>query len=150
MPPEKTGYYGPRLEAMSGWLKTGDTKAMVVAVHGQVIFEYGDVAHATKVASIRKSILSMLYGKYVVNGTVDVRKTVKELGFQEAESFLENEAHATLEHLLTARSGIHLPSGNDELDARTDATWPARPACRTSTAPSRARCPAAARCIRST
>jgi CubicO group peptidase (beta-lactamase class C family) len=117
VPPEKAGYYGPRLEAMRGWLKTGDTKAMVVAVHGQVIFEYGDVAHASKVASIRKSILSMLYGKYVVNGTVDVRKTVKELGLQEAEPFLENEAHATLEHLLTARSGIYLPSGNDELDA---------------------------------
>ena len=101
--PEAAGYSSARLQILRQWLETHDTKAMLVAVDGQVIFEYGDVAHASKVASIRKSILSMLYGKYVVNGTVDVRKTVKELGLQEAESFLENEAHATLEHLLTAR-----------------------------------------------
>jgi hypothetical protein len=39
--PETIGYSSPRLESLRSWLKTLDTKAMLVAVHGQVIFEYG-------------------------------------------------------------------------------------------------------------
>jgi CubicO group peptidase (beta-lactamase class C family) len=115
--PESAGYSSARLESLRSWLKTLDTKAMVIAVHGRVIFEYGDVAHASKVASVRKSVLSMLYGPYVMTGRIDPRKTVKELGLQEAEPFLPIEEHATLDQLLTARSGIYLRSGNDNLDA---------------------------------
>ena len=70
--PETVGYSSPRLESLRSWLKTLDTKAMLIAVHGQVIFEYGDVAHASKVASVRKSVLSMLYGPYFLTGRIDV------------------------------------------------------------------------------
>jgi CubicO group peptidase (beta-lactamase class C family) len=115
--PESVGYSSARLESLRSWLRTLDTKAMLIAVHGQVIFEYGDVTHASKVASVRKSILSMLYGPHVMGGRIDPRKTVVELGLEEAEPFLPIERHATLEHLLTARSGIYLKSGNDNLDA---------------------------------
>jgi CubicO group peptidase (beta-lactamase class C family) len=115
--PESVGYSRARLDALRAWLKTVDTKAMLVAVHGQAIFEYGDVAHASKIASVRKSILSVLYGSYIARGVVDLRKTVVELGLQEAEPFLPIEATATLQHLLTARSGIYLASGNANLDA---------------------------------
>jgi CubicO group peptidase (beta-lactamase class C family) len=115
--PELVGYSSPRLEILRSWLKTLDTKAMVIAVHGQVIFEHGDLAHASKIASVRKSVLSMLYGPYILSGRIDPRKTVVEMGLEEAEPFLPIETHATLEHLLTARSGIYLRSGNDNLDA---------------------------------
>jgi CubicO group peptidase (beta-lactamase class C family) len=115
--PASVGYSSARLDALRAWLKTGDTKAMVIAVHGQVIFEYGDVAHASKIASVRKSILSMLYGAYLSRGVIDLTRTVTDLGLQEAEPFLPIEATATLQHLVTARSGIYLPSGNANLDA---------------------------------
>jgi hypothetical protein len=46
--------------------------AVVIGSHGQVPFQYGDVARISKVAPIRKSILAMLYGKYVANGTIDL------------------------------------------------------------------------------
>ena len=115
--PESIGYSSPRLESLRSWLKTLDTKAMLIVVHGQVIFEYGDLAHASKVASVRKSVLSMLYGPYILSGRIDPRKTVVEMGLEEAEPFLPLERNATLEHLLTARSGIYLKSGNDGLDA---------------------------------
>ncbi len=115
--PESAGYSSARLESLRSWLKTLDTKAMLIAVHGQVIFEYGDVTHASKIASVRKSILSMLYGPYFASGRIDPNRTVVDLGLQEPEPFLPIETHATLQHLLTARSGIYLKSGNDNLDA---------------------------------
>ena len=58
--PESLGYSSARLEALRGWLKTQQTAAMMVVVHGKVIFEYGDLSLATKVASVRKSVLGML------------------------------------------------------------------------------------------
>jgi CubicO group peptidase (beta-lactamase class C family) len=114
--PESLGYSSARLEALRGWLKPQQTDAMMVVVHGKVIFEYGDLSLATKVASVRKSVLGMLYGNYVFSGKIDLDKTVKELGLEDREPFLPIEERATLEQLLTARSGIYLPSGNKDLD----------------------------------
>jgi CubicO group peptidase (beta-lactamase class C family) len=116
--PESLGYSSHRLEALRAWLKTQRTTAMLVSVQGKVIFEYGDLTRVSKVASVRKSVLSMLFGKYVIDGTIDLNKTVKQLGLEDVQKFLPNEERATLEHLLTARSGIYHPSGNQELDAQ--------------------------------
>ena len=60
---------------------------MMIVVGGRSIFEYGDVAKATKVASVRMSILSMIYGKYVAEGKMDLNKTVKELGLDDVSPF---------------------------------------------------------------
>lgn len=117
--PRAAGYSARRLAALRAWLATGDTAAMTIVVGGRQIFEYGDVALVSKVASVRKSILAILYGPYVADGTVDLRKTVVQIGLQEKEPFLPIEEHATLEHLLTARSGVYLPSGNHDLDMQT-------------------------------
>jgi CubicO group peptidase (beta-lactamase class C family) len=116
--PESFGYSSLKLEALRTWLKTQRTTAMLVSVHGKVIFEYGDLTLVSKVASVRKSVLSMLYGKYVIDGTIDMNKTVKQLGLDDVQKFLPIEERATLEHLLTARSGIYHSSGNQELDAQ--------------------------------
>jgi CubicO group peptidase (beta-lactamase class C family) len=118
--PESMGYSTARLEALRAWVKAHQTTAMMVVVHGKVIFEYGDLKLASKVASVRKSVLSMLYGNYVASGKIDLGKTVKELGLDNKEEpFLPIEEHATLEQLLTARSGIYIASGNGQLDPLT-------------------------------
>jgi CubicO group peptidase (beta-lactamase class C family) len=87
----------------------------MVVVGGRVAFEYGDIARVTKIASVRKSVLAMLYGKYVSNGTIDLTKTVTDVGLDDVQPFLPIEKHATLLNLLTARSGIYLNSGNASL-----------------------------------
>lgn len=113
--PESAGYSSARLEALRVWLKSNRTTAMLVSVEGKILFEYGDLARVSKVASVRKSVLAMLYGKYHAAGKVDLRKTVKQLGLDDVNPFLPIEQEATLLHLLTARSGIYLPSGNESL-----------------------------------
>ena len=76
-------------------------------------FEYGDLKRVSKVASVRKSVLAMLYGNY----SVDLGKTVAELGLDDVQPFLEIGKAATLFHLLTARSGVYLPTANEGLTA---------------------------------
>jgi CubicO group peptidase (beta-lactamase class C family) len=124
--PETDGYSAARLEALRGWLATGPTAAMVVVVHGHMIFSYGDVGLVSKVASVRKSILSMLYGNYVQSGKIDTGKTVEQLGLEEPDRpFLPIEKGATLELLLEGRSGIYLL--NPDVPIEKDAIGSSQP-----------------------
>lgn len=113
--PEQVGYSSEKLEVLRAWLKTQNTTAMHVSVGGRVIFAYGDLRRVSKVASVRKSILAMLYGKYFAEGKIDLNKTVEQLGLNDVEAFLPIEKAATLYHLLTARSGIYHSTANREL-----------------------------------
>lgn len=111
--PESVGYSSAKLEALRTWLKTEGTTSMMVVVRGRVIFSYGDVKLVSKVASVRKSVLDMLYGKYVFNNTIDVDKTVKQLGLEDSKTpFYPMEGQAKLIQLLAARSCIYLPERN--------------------------------------
>ncbi len=110
--PESVGYSSKKLDVLRQWVSTQDTTSMVVVVQGRIIFSYGDVTHPSKIASARKSVLSMLYGKYVENGTIDLDKTVKQLGLEDKQPFLPIEETATLRQLLAARSGIYLPTSS--------------------------------------
>jgi CubicO group peptidase (beta-lactamase class C family) len=113
--PESMGFSVAKLEALRTWLKTEPTSSMMVVANGRVIFSYGDLAHVSKVASVRKSILSMLMGKYVVSGNIDMSKTVKQLGLNDTIPFSALEEKATLEQLMTARSGIYRDLPTDDL-----------------------------------
>jgi CubicO group peptidase (beta-lactamase class C family) len=110
--PEALGYSAKRLDVLRQFVSTQDTTSMLVAVQGRIIFSYGDVTHPSKIASARKSVLGMLYGRYVANGKVDLDKTVKQLGLDDLQSFIPIEETATLRQLLAARSGVYLPTSS--------------------------------------
>ena len=110
--PESLGYSSKKLSVLRQWAGMQDTASMMVVAQGRVIFSYGDITHPSKIASARKSVLSMLYGKYVENGTIDLDKTVKQLGLDDHQPFLPIEETATLGQLLAARSGIYLPTSS--------------------------------------
>ena len=108
--PESVGFSSAKFEALRAWLKTQATTAMMVVVQGRVIFAYGDLSHVSKVASVRKSVLDMLYGKYVMNNTINVDKSVRDLGLEDPKTpFYPMESKATLIQLLASRSCIYLP-----------------------------------------
>lgn len=110
--PEAAGFSSSRLEALRTWLKTDDTTAMMVVVGGKSLFQYGDLSHVSYLASVRKSILAILYGKYVENGTIPLTKTLKEIGLDDTGGLLDRERQATVEHLITARSGVYHQASN--------------------------------------
>ena len=105
---ESISYSSLRLDALTALLKAENTTAMLVAVHGKVIFQYGDVSYVSQIASVRKSVLSMLYGNYVQSNKIDLQKTVKDLGLADVQPFLPLEERATLEQVLAGRSGVYI------------------------------------------
>jgi CubicO group peptidase (beta-lactamase class C family) len=85
---------------------------MTVAVGSKVLFEYGDQAHLSYLASVRKSLLAILYGKYVENETIPLNQTLREIGLTDVDGLLPAELEATVENLITARSGVYHPASN--------------------------------------
>ena len=126
--PESRGYSSSKLESLRAKVENMSTTSLMIAVGGKVIFSYGDVTENVRIASCRKSLLSTLYGKYVENGTIDLNKTLADLGIDEDEdswggsavnwdggALLESEKQATIKDLLTARSGcFHKPSNSGD------------------------------------
>ena len=76
---------------------------------GRTIVEVGDVSRPIDVHSMRKSILSALVGLAHDRGEIDLDATLCELDIDDTPTLSEEERSATIEDLLTARSGVHLP-----------------------------------------
>lgn len=101
-----------RLDAARDYLRTLDSTAVLAVQDGRVLFSYGPVDAVSIVFSARKSVLAMMYGKYVADGTIDLEKTLAELDIDDLGGLLPLERQAKLRHLLTARSGVYHPAAN--------------------------------------
>lgn len=110
--PETVGYDSQRLKAVEEYVRTLNTTGLLVVVGGRVLVEYGDTRQLSYLASVRKSILAMLFGNYVTSGTIDLHRTLRDLGMTDHGGLLPIEEEATVEHLLTARSGVYHPASN--------------------------------------
>ncbi|MEQ8691914.1 MAG: serine hydrolase, partial [Pseudomonadales bacterium] len=74
-------------------------------------FTLGDTDKRYNVASIRKSLLSALYGVAIQRGLVAADMTLQEVGLDDSvHQLTDNERAATVSDLLKSRSGIYLPA----------------------------------------
>ncbi len=114
--PEALDAYGwdaDGLDAATAFLTdSSTTTALVVVENGRVAYTYGDVQRVSYLASVRKSVLATLYGVWVADGTIDLDATLEELGMDDVGGLLPIERQATVEHLITARSGVYHPASN--------------------------------------
>jgi CubicO group peptidase (beta-lactamase class C family) len=110
--PESVGFCQAGLDDVTAHAETLTTTGAVAIVGGRVLWEYGDLTTVSYLASVRKSILAMLYGKYVDSGQVDLDATLAELNITDHEGLLDSELDATVFDLLTARSGVYHPAAN--------------------------------------
>lgn len=106
------GYCQAPLDAVGTHLKTIGTTAMTVIVGGKVLFDYGPQDEVTYLASVRKSILAMMFGKYVASGAIRLDATMAELGIDDVDGLLPVEKTATVRHLLASRSGVYHEAAN--------------------------------------
>ena len=82
--------------------------AVIVLHDGKVVLEWGKTTLRIKSHSVRKSLLSALYGISVEKGFIDLNSTLADLGIDDRPPVLsEEEKQATILDLLKARSGIY-------------------------------------------
>jgi len=131
--PEALGYCRPGLEAATALAGKMATTGVVAVVGGKVLWEYGDLEHVSYLASVRKSLLAMMFGKYVAAGTIDLAKTLQAMKITDVQGLLPRELEATTLDLLTARSGVYHPAANAASAAGGDTVG--EPPARGSVAP---------------
>jgi CubicO group peptidase (beta-lactamase class C family) len=114
VPAEDRGWSSQRLRSLADDLAAaGGSTAFMIVAGGCVVFQWGDVARKSSVASVRKSLISLLYGIYVEEGRIDLEATLADLAIDDIVSLTDVERQATVRHLLMARSGVYLPSVYD-------------------------------------
>ncbi len=85
---------------------------LVIVHKGQIVLEYGDIEENSYIASCRKSILAILFGKYVESGVINLDKTLEELNINDVYELLPIEKKAKIKDLISARSGVYLSGSN--------------------------------------
>lgn len=88
------------------------TSAMKVVTGGRVAFAYGDVTEVSYLASVRKSILAMLYGIYWDRDIIDLDWTLEQVGIDEHGGLTPEERQARVRDVIASRSGIYRPASN--------------------------------------
>ena len=110
---EDVGWTAADLDSVRTLLSRLSTTGFMAVVGGRVLMDYGDVQRVSYLASVRKSILAMLYGNYVASGKVRLDKTLAEMGIDDIGGLTDDEKKATVRDLLTARSGVYHAASND-------------------------------------
>lgn len=84
-----------------------DSSVMVVQC-GQVVDEWGETTKKITTFSVRKSLISALYGIYAAEGKIDINQTLEQAGIDDTPSPLtKEERQARIVDLLRARSGVY-------------------------------------------
>lgn len=104
---EQSGFSIEKLAIAKTYYDSLNSSAFLIIQNGKVVADWGDVKRRFILHSVRKGILNSLYGIYSENGTIDLNKTIGEIGITDKDSLSELEKSAKIIHLLKVRSGIY-------------------------------------------
>lgn len=108
--PEKAGWSKERLAAARQFADTDSihTSAVMIVQGGEVVDQWGDFDKKIDAYSVRKSLISALYGIYSSEGVIDINETLEQLGIDDSpDPLTKEEKQARVVDLLRARSGVY-------------------------------------------
>lgn len=117
--PADAGFDAERLAAAKAVADSAGSAAVMAVHRGHVVAAWGDVEREFQAHSVRKSLVSALYGIALARGEVDLEATLAELEIDDVPPLTDAEQRARVRDLLTARSGVYhgaayAPSDQDE------------------------------------
>ncbi len=108
--PEKAGWSKEKLAAARQFAETDSihSTAVMIVQGGKVVDQWGDFDKKIDAYSVRKSLISALYGIYASEGTIDINETLERLGIDDSpDPLTKEEKQARVVDLLRARSGVY-------------------------------------------
>lgn len=108
--PEEMGWSSEGLKALVPDMKRLGTDALMIVTDGKIVYKWGNTTNIIRSHSVRKSLLSALYGIYVAEERIDTSKTLEQLHITERVPLTKEEQQATVLDLLKARSGVYIPA----------------------------------------
>lgn len=106
--PELFGFSSNHLDTLSNFLERAGSSSLIILSKGRIVYEWGDTQKKHTIHSIRKPLISALFGIYVERGVIDTTETLRSLQIDDIEPRLsENEKSARIIDLLKSRSGVY-------------------------------------------
>src|SRR5438067_4872782 len=121
---KSAGWSEEQLDLARRYAESVNSSAVMVIQGGKIIAEWGKVDQKINSYSMRKSLISALFGIYTAEGAIDINQTLEQIGIDDSPDHLtKQERQARVVDLLRARSGIYHP-----VDFETDYIKKTRPA----------------------
>lgn len=115
---EEAGFNPEALEQARTYYDSLNSTAAIVISEGKVLFSWGDVTKNTNAHSIRKSLLSALYGIEMERGSFHLFDSLEDYEIDDQTPLTPIEKQATLSNLMTSSSGVYLPAGEESWGMR--------------------------------
>jgi CubicO group peptidase (beta-lactamase class C family) len=122
--PAEAGFSAAKLEAARVFADSVRSGAVMAVYRGVVVAAWGDVSRRIPTHSVRKSLVSALYGTATADNQLRLDDTLAELGIDDDAGLTAAEKAATVRDVISARSGVYLPAAYAPSDQ--DETRPAR------------------------
>ena len=106
----QVGFDGQALHAVCERADSLQSGALMAVFRGHVILACGDVERSFEAHSVRKSLVSGLYGTAIARGQIDLNATLADFGIDERTPLTAEERSATIRQVISARSGVYLPA----------------------------------------
>jgi CubicO group peptidase (beta-lactamase class C family) len=109
--PQEAGWSSKKLKLVKQYADKMDSVGGMILYDGKILCKWGNIEKRGQVHSVRKSLLSSLYGIYHSEGKIDLNYTLGQLGIDDKEPRLSHrEKQARIIDLLQARSGVYHPA----------------------------------------
>lgn len=120
--PAEAGWSPERLEELRRRAAGQGSAALLVVQGGHVVAAWGAIDVPFKLASMRKSVYSLVCGVFHGRGSFRLDATLAELGIDDLRALSESEKGARVHDLMAARSGVYHPAAYE-----TESNAAARP-----------------------
>lgn len=108
--PVEAGFDSAALASVCDYADSVQSAAVMAVSRGHVVVVCGAVDRELEAHSVRKSLVSALYGTAVERGEIDLDATLAELGIGDDRGLTDLERAATVRDVISARSGVYLPA----------------------------------------
>ncbi len=98
--PELAGWSSEKLKKAEAFADSIGSSAFMLIQDGKVVVAWGDISRRFMCHSVRKSLLSALYGFYADAGELDLNNTLKDLEIDDVHQLTELEKTAKISDLL--------------------------------------------------
>nr|WP_256734940.1 serine hydrolase [Variovorax sp. dw_954] len=115
---QPSGWSADRLKLADDYADSLRSDAYLVVHRGVLVHAYGDTRRPMNLASVRKSVLSVLYGIQVDRGVIDLNQTLGTLDITDKGGLSERERTATVRQLLQSRSGVYHEAAYETPEAK--------------------------------
>ena len=114
--PRADGWSEQRLEEARRFAEASGVSAIVVLHNGRLVAEWGATDRRIDAHSVRKSLVSALFGVVVDRGLIATNKSLESLDIDDDPPLSGPERQATIADLLTSRSAVYRNSVKNDVE----------------------------------